>query len=216
MKITSERAMEEGKSHLEQLFASGHLAKIRKAKRKPRPDDWDSDLNGEWEQQPAAIIRSDLEDEEDSDASRPVSKAKSNGRAKAAPKKTPAPTKKAVAPPKNSRGKKKVVESESEEEEEEDVVMVDPDEDESQLFVEQAPPTRGSRKSAPEKEPASKRAPARAAASKNKQSQLNFSQPATQLRGKSEKAQEISDDDISDDDDAFKPAPSSRSTRSRR
>ena len=210
-------AMEEEKSHLEQLFASGHLAKIKKAKRKPRPDDWDSDLNGEWEQQPAAIIRSDLEDEEDSEASRPVSKAKINGRAKAASKKTAAPTRKAAAPPKNSRSKKKVVESESEEEaEEEDVVMIDPDEDESQLFVEQAPPTRGSKKPAPAKEPAPKRAPAKAAASKSKQSQLNFSQPTTQSRGKSKKAQEISDDDISDDDDAFEPAPSSRPTRSRR
>ena len=209
-------AMEEEKSHLEQLFASGHMAKVKKAKRKPRPDDWDSDLNGEWEQQPAAIIRSDLEDEEDSDASRPVGKAKINGRAKAAPKKNAAPARKPVAPPKNSRGKKKIVESESEEKEEEDVVMIDPDEDESQLFVEQAPPTRGSKKSAPEKAPAPKRAPARAAASKIKQSQLNFSQPATQSRGKSKKAQEISDDDISDDDDAFEPAPSSRATRSRR
>ena len=209
-------AMEEEKSHLEQLFASGHLAKIKKAKRKPRPDDWDSDLNGEWEQQPAAIIRSDLEDEEDSDATRPVSKTKTNGRAKAAPKKNAAPARKPAAPSKNPRGKKKIVESESEEEEEEDVVMIDPDEDESQLFVEQAPPTRGSKKSAPEKAPAPKRAPARAAASKIKQSQLNFSQPATQSRGKSKKAQEISDDDISDDDDAFEPAPSSRPTRSRR
>ena len=209
-------AMEEEKSHLEQLFASGHLAKIKKAKRKPRPDDWDSDLNGEWEQQPAAIIRSDLEDAEDSDVSRPVSKAKTNGRAKAAPKKTAAPTRKAAAPAKNSRGRKKVVELESEEEEEEDVVMLDPDEDGSQLFVDEAPPTRRSKKSAPEKEPAPKRAPARAAASKNKQSQLNFSQPATQSRGKGKKAQEISDDDISDDEDAFEPAPSSRSTRSRR
>ena len=208
-------AMEEEKSHLEQLFASGHLAKIKKAKRKPRPDDWDSDLNGEWDQQPAAIIRSDLEDEDDSDASRPTSKAKPNGRAKAAPKQTAAPTRKAAAPTKNSRSKKKVIESESEEEED-DVVMVDPDEDESQLFVEQAPPKRGSKKSAPEKEPAAKRAPARATANKSKQSQLSFSQPATQSRGKSKKAQEISDDDISDDDDAFEPAPSSRPTRSRR
>ena len=96
------------------------------------------------------------------------------------------------------------------------MVMVDPDEDESQLFVEQAPPKRGSKKSAPEKEPAAKRAPARATANKSKQSQLSFSQPATQSRGKSKKAQEISDDDISDDDDAFEPAPSSRPTRSRR
>ena len=210
-------AMEEGKSHLEQLFASGHLAKIRKAKRKPRPEDWDSDLNGEWENQPAAIIRSDLEDEEDSDVSRPAGRPTVNGRGKAAVKRATAAAGKATAPAKNSKGKKKVVESESEEEGEEDVVMLDSDEDESQLFVKPAPPKRGSKKSVPAKEPASKRAPTRAVASKpSRQSQLNFSQPATQSRSKDTKGQEISDDDISDDDDAFEPAPSARSTRSRR
>ena len=209
--------MEEGKSHLEELFASGHLAKLRKAKRKPRPANWDSDLNGAWDDQPAAIIRLDLEDEEDSEASRPASKPTTNGRAKVAPKKASAPAKKAAPPAKNSRSKKKVVESESEEEDE-DVVMLDSDDDESQLFVKPEPPTRGSKKPAPVKAPATKRAPTRGAAASqaSRQSQLNFSQPATQSRGKTKKAQEVSDDDISDDDDAFEPAPSARSTRSRR
>lgn len=42
-------AMEEGKSKLEELFASGHLTKVLKAKRKlkPKPSGWDSDLDGE-------------------------------------------------------------------------------------------------------------------------------------------------------------------------
>ena len=203
-------AMEESKSHLEELWASGHLAKLKKSKLKPRPDQWDSEMDGEWERQEQAIQEPDPEDEEESDASRAVSKPKANGRGKAAPKKAP--------PAKNSRSKKKVVESE--EEEEEDVVMIDSDEDEdgeSQLFMKAAPATRGSKKPAPVKEPTSKRPPARKAAGQaNKQSQLNFSQPPTQSRGKAKKAQEISDDDISDDDDAFEPAPSTRSTRSRR
>ena len=209
--------MEEGKSHLEELFASGHLAKLRKAKRKPRPANWDSDLNGAWDDQPAAIIRSDLEDEEDFEGSRPASKPTTNGRVKVAPKKASAPAKKAAPPAKNSRSKKKAVESESEEEDE-DVVMLDSDDDESQLFVKPEPPARGSKKPAPVKAPITKRAPTRGAAASqaSRQSQLNFSQPATQSRGKTKKAQEVSDDEISDDDDAFEPAPSARSTRSRR
>ena len=208
--------MEAGKSHLEELFASGHLAKLRKAKRKPPPANWDSDLNGAWDDQPAAIIRSDLEDEDESDASRPASRPIINRRGEAAPKKALAPSKMPKAPTKNSRSKKKVVES-GNEEEDEDVVMLDSDDDGSQLFVKPEPPTRRSKMPAPVKVPATKRAPARGAASQaNKQSQLNFSQPATQSRGKTKKAQEISDDDISDDDDAFEPAPAARSARSRR
>ena len=212
-------AMEEGKSHLEELFASGHLGKVLKARRKlkPKPDGWDSEHDGEWADQFEAIIRSEPEDEEDSDGAevQPAAKPKPNGRSRAAaPKKAASPAKKA-APAKNSRSKKKVVESESDGEDE-DVVMIDSDGEDSasQLFVKPAPPTRATKKGAPAKE--TKRAPARGAAMQaSKQSQLNFSQPATQARGKSNKAQEISDDEISDDD-AFEPAPSARSTRTKR
>ena len=209
-------AMEVSKSHLEELFASGHRSMRKKAKRKPRPDGWDSDFNGAWEDQPAAVARSDIEDDDEDEADEPAAKPTAKGRGKAAPKKAAAPAKKA-APAKNSRSKKKIVESE--EEEEEDVVMLDTDEDESELFVKPEPPTRGSRKAAPVKAPAPKRAPARAAATTSKaskQSQLSFSQPTTQPRGATKKAQEVSDDDISDDDEAFEPAPSARSSRSRR
>lgn len=207
-------AMEEGKSHLEELFASGHRSMRKKTKRKPRPDGWDSDLNGAWDDQPAAVARSDLEDEDEDESDEPAAKSTAKGRGKAAPKKPAAPAKK-TAPAKNSRSKKKVVESE--EEEEEDVVMIDSDEDESQIFVKPEPPTRGTKKAAPTKTAASKRAPARAAApTAGKQSQLNFSQPTTQPRGATKKVQEVSDDDISDDDDAFEPAPSARSSRNRR
>lgn len=207
-------AMDKGKSRLEELFASGHRSMRKKTKRKPRPDGWDSDLNGAWDDQPVAVDRSDLEDEDDG-SDEPAAKSTAKGRGKAAPKKAAAPVKK-TAPAKSSRGKKKVLESE-EEEEDEDVVMIDSDEDENELFVKPEPPTRGRKKAAPAKVPAPKRAPARPAASKaGKQSQLNFSQPTTQPRGSTKKVQEVSDDDISDDDDAFEPAPSARSSRSRR
>ena len=209
-------AMEGSKSHLEELFASGHRTMRRKTKRKPRPDGWDSDFNGAWEEQPAAVDRSDIEDDDEDASDEPAAKSTAKGRGKAALTKAAAPAKKA-APAKNSRSKKKIVESE--EEEDEDVVMLDSDEDESQLFVKPEPPTRGTKKAAPVKAPAPKRAPARAAATTSKaskQSQLNFSQPTTQPRGATKKVQEVSDDDISDDDDAFEPAPSARSSRSRR
>lgn len=209
-------AMEGQKSHLEELFASGHRSMRKNTKRKPRPEGWDSDLNGPWDDQPAAIDRSDIEDEDEDVSDEPTAKPTAKGRGQAAPKKAVAPAKK-TAPAKNSRSKKKVVESE--EEEEEDVVMLDSESDESQLFVKPEPSTRGNKKAAPGKAPAPKRAPARAAAATKagKQSQLNFSQATTQPRGATKKVQEVSDDDISDDDDdAFEPAPSARSTKARR
>ena len=207
-------AMEQGKSHLEELFAAGHRSARRKTKRKPRPDGWDSDLNGSWSDQAAAIDRSDLDNEDDNDSDEPATEPTVKSRGKKPPKKAAAPIKK-PAPAKNSSSKKKA--DESEDEEDEDVVMLDSDEDESQLFVKQKPPTRGSKKEAPAKAPAPKRAPARAVANKGgKQSQLNFSQAATQPRAGTKKVQEVSDDEISDDDDAFEPAPSARASRSRR
>lgn len=208
-------AMEEGKSHLEELFASGRIKRLTNAKIKPKPDGWDSELEGEWAAQPMARYFSGDENEGNSDdaEAQPAVKAPAKGRGKAAaPKKATAPAKKA-APAKGSRSKKKVVESESEEEDE-DVVMIDSDEDDSQqLFVKPAPPTRA-RKAAPTKETRTK-APSRGAAIQaTKQSQLSFSQPTVQAPGKTTQVEV--EDDISDEDDAFEPAPSARPTRSRR
>ena len=220
-------AMDQYKSKLEELFAAGHLKKTRKAKLKPRPDNWDSDLDGEWGDQPGALAHSDIEDEEEDDdngsTSRPPKTNASRGRGKAAaPRKTATTTKKTAAPAKTGRGRKKVVESE-EEEDVKDVMMVDPseEEDDSQLFLKPESPSRGGRKAAPAKKPAPsiKQVPARATTSK--QSTLNFSQPTSQRsqvtgRGKGRAASEMSDE-ISDDEDAFEPAPATtRSTRSKR
>ena len=202
--------MEEGKSHLEELFASGYYKRVKKTKLNPRPDGWDSELEGAWEANPASINRSNLEDhsEPDDDIARPRNAAKGRGKT-GAPKRAAAPAKKA-APARGPRSRKKAVESESEEEDE-DIAMED--EDESQLFVqEDPPPTRAKR--AP---PAKKAAPARASAAQpSKQSQLSFARPATQPRGKNKVVQELSDEISDDDGDAFEPAPSARTTRSRR
>lgn len=223
-----QNAMDKYKSKLEELFAAGHLRKTKKARLKPRPDDWDSDIDGgHWEDQPGALIRSDDEQaEEDDDVhSLPSTTAAARGRGRAAGRggrPTAAAAKKAQ-PAKTGRGKKKVVEEESEEEDN-DVVMVDPNEEESELFVKPGPAARGGKKIAPAKKSASpaKRAPARAATTASaKQSKLNFSQQSTQRSQSNGKgtiqANEVSADEISDDDDAFEPPPpTARSTRSRR
>lgn len=174
-------AMDQYKSKLEELFAAGHLKKAKKAKLKPRPDNWDSDLDGDWGDQPGALIHSDNEaaDVDDDAASLRSTTPAPRGRGRAgaattrakpaaAAKKAPATKKAAAAPARGGRGKKKVVEEESEEEEEEgiedeaeeedhDVVMVsDSDrEEDTSLFVKQAPPKRAS--TAAKKAPAAKK-----------------------------------------------------------
>lgn len=221
--------VDQHRSKLEQLFAAGELKRVRKGKLRPKPDGWHSDLDGNWSDQPAAILHSDNEaEEEDDDAASVVAPARGRGKA-ATTKKAAAPAKKA-APAKGGRGKKKVVEEDSDEEEEDgDILMADSDGEESQLFVQSAPkaPSRkpATRKASPPKRAAAPRKPAqaRSSAAAKSQSQLDFSQPSfSQSRGPangtSKKVQQISDDDISDDD-AFEPAPSTatvRSTRSKR
>ncbi|MCJ1413977.1 meiotic recombination [Xylographa parallela] len=213
-------AMDEHKSKLEELFAKGHLRKSKKAKLKPKPDNWDSDIDGDWGDQPGALIHSDVEDaadDVDDAASLASTVTAAKGRGRVAPKKAVAATKKAApAASKTSRGKKKIVEEESDEEDN-DVVMVDLEEDEDELFVKPAVATRGGRKpAAPKAAAAPKRAPARAAAT---QSKLNFSQPASQAtgKGKGKAAQPISDEISDDEDEAFAPPPpTARATRAKR
>lgn len=230
-------AIEEGRSKLEELFAAGHT--ITNFKRKPQPADWDEDMNGPWVDDPRAVYRSDEGENADSDATPAPDKPAAKGRGRAAAPKKAAPATKA-APAKSWRGKKKVVsESEEDEDEDDDVVMAnvkdddeeDVEDSQSQLFVKQTPPptTRGRKPAAAKKTTSAapakkttmaapaKRAPARAAASQSaKQSQLNFSQPpasSTKVQPKM-KVEEI--EEISDDDEAFEPAPSARSARSKR
>jgi len=190
------KEMAEYREQLEDLFASGQLKKVRKSKTKPKPDNWDSDFEGHWADQPGALIRSDNEGEKDDDslATIPTKKAAARGRGKAASATLPAAaaTKKAAAPvSRGGRGKKKVVEEEEEEEEEDnDVIMIDDDDDEEDsgqdLFV-------ASQKKAPAKKAAAKttKAPTRAKSPTKKttatrakapttQSKLNFSQAPTQ------------------------------------
>ncbi|KAL8987512.1 MAG: hypothetical protein Q9177_003282 [Variospora cf. flavescens] len=217
------------RSKQEQLFAAGELKRVRRAKIRPKPDGWNSDFDGSWEDQPGAILFSDNDAQEDEDEAASVVAAP-RGRGKTAgTKKAAAPAKKA-APAKGGRGKKKVVEQSEEEDEDNDILMVDSDGEESQLFVQPAAPKRAAQKAAARKASPIKRAPAprgsgRAtgnAAGKSQAklnfSQPNFSQPRRQANGTSTKMQAVHDE-ISDEDEAFEPAPSTatvRSTRSKR
>ncbi|KAF2189716.1 DNA repair exonuclease [Zopfia rhizophila CBS 207.26] len=219
--------MEQYRTKLEELFASGQLKKTKKAKIKLKPDNWDTDMDGEWADQPGALIHTDAEDEDDEDdlASIPPKKPAARGRGKAAgtTRKTAAAPKKAPAA-KGGRGKKKVVEEDEDDDEDGDVIMIDEDddeEDEESLFVK---PSRTTVKKPAARASTRAKSPVKKTTTRGptKQSTLNFSQTSTQRsqasarapRGR--KAQEPSDDEISDDDDAFEPAPTTRGTRSRR
>lgn len=48
-------AMEQGRKLLEEQFMKGQLKKGKKRQVKERPDDWDSDYNGHWEDQPGVV-----------------------------------------------------------------------------------------------------------------------------------------------------------------
>lgn len=178
-------AMEIYRNRIEQEQASAPRTTQNERKRilKPKPAAWDSDFDGNWEEEPDAWTYEDgnMAVQEDEEPAKP----KRAPRAKAAPKKAPA-----------RRGKKAV------ESEEEDVVM------ESD---EPAPPPKTRRapakaKAAPKTTAKTAKAPAKPAtrATRTRQTKLDFSQ--------SQAAVEISDDEISEDD-AFEPAPTTRSRR---
>lgn len=228
-------AMEIYKQRAEQRMATaGSLGKMAQGERrrilKPKPDGWDSDFDGNWENEPGAWVYEDdtppslqatgssrkaqSRDDEmlDLDHEPPAAKPKrAPARAtKAAPARKAAAAKKPPA----RRGRKPFEDSEEEEEEppEEDVVM---DSDEIEAPPPPKPAARTTRRgqNAKNTDAASKPAVAKrtttrgAAAAKTRQTKLNFSQGATQDR-----AVEISDDEISDDD-AFEPAPVASRTR---
>ncbi|KAJ5811284.1 hypothetical protein N7474_007585 [Penicillium riverlandense] len=184
-------AMEKYRTQMEELFTKGVKKRTRSKKRfKPKPDGWDTEFDGVWEDQPGALIHSDneggdpAEEEAGEDGTAPArsrttttttrgrgrgrggrgAAAGSRGAAKAAPAST-------------TRGRKKQVVSESESAADDDVIMIDDDddnevnavseEDDSQaLFVKQPrAATRGSRKAAPASTTTTQRRGGRVAAS---------------------------------------------------
>ena len=204
--------MEAAKSHLEKLFESERARSSRG--KKPRADEWDQDFQEGRGNDANAVVRSNVEEDDDSEDA-PPTKPAARGRGKASTTAASGAARKTTTT-KSTRGKKKAEESE----EDEDIVMVDSDDDDAGLFVKPGPPARGKKTVAPKPAPATRSTPARGTAvPATRQSQLNFSQAGTQSKTNGQKAHEISDDDISDDDedeDAFEPISSTRTSRTRK
>ncbi|KAL2195625.1 Mre11 DNA-binding presumed domain-containing protein [Corynascus similis CBS 632.67] len=206
---------------MEKSFVSGQQRQAQRKKRfKQKPEGWDSDLDGHWTAQPGAIeeiplspelskgfsgtnpvVGTALNDDNDEilDDEPQVLKAP----AKRAPARTTRATKKTISakkapatrkvPARSRRKANPFQDSEDEVEEDEDVIMEDDAEPDPPA---KAAPTRSTR--------------SRGAAARTRQTTINFSQ--SQKPKTPQKAIEISDDEISEDD-AFETMPATRSRR---
>jgi double-strand break repair protein MRE11 len=188
--------MEELKNQREQKFAKGDRTTRTRTNRKPKPDGWDSDLDGHWEDDPDSVVRPDqdqdameVDDDDDADSVAPSRTTAARGRgtrargrggrttAAGTTRKTAAATKKPAAKaPAKGRGKKKAATPSDEEEEEvNEIINLDDDDEEEGMFMTQdsppparAPAKRATAASASSKTTATKKAaPAR-------QTQLSF------------------------------------------
>jgi len=226
-----ESHMERYRAKLEAQFVAGQLKIAQRRRIKPRPDLWDSDLDGHWEDQPEAIDnepepesapkssrgrgkaakRTILEDDDDDDVvmddaedEPPVRKAPAKRGAaarttKAAPaKKAPVAAKKAPA----RGGRRKAGNP-----------FIDDDDEDEDMFVSQDEEEPNPAPSA--RAPPKRAQPARASTrttKATKQTKLDFSQSQRPAAKASQKALEISDDEISEDD-AFESMPATRARR---
>ncbi|KAI0006679.1 DNA repair exonuclease [Xylariaceae sp. FL0662B] len=227
-----ESAMAKFKKKLEQQFSAGTLRQARRHKYKPKPDEWDSDLDGHWEDQPEAIdnatpttdstskpaqakgrgrkaaqvVEEDEDDEEMNDVEEETPAPKTRGRPKAAaakPKAAPAKAAPAKAPAKKAPAKGRGRKAQVfEQDEDEDEDVVMDDDN----YDPPAPPKRTTAARAASTRSQPSRASA-AAAPKTRQTQLNFSSQKTSQQ----QPMEISDDEISDD--PFESIPATRSRR---
>lgn len=173
-------AMEKYRDQMETMFSNGVKKRTRGKKRfKPKPDGWDSEFDGAWEDQPGALIHSDneggdrVEEEAEEDGTSPAggraapaTRDRGRGRGRGRGAAASARTTKAKAAPekKTTKSRKKQAVSD---EESDDVIMLDDDDnndaaahvisdddddDDSQaLFVKQprAPAATKPRKAAP-------------------------------------------------------------------
>ena len=223
--------MEQCKKRLEDQFKAG-LVKQSRRRYKPKPSNWDSDMDGHWLDQEDAVlyepeaaappqpthfgsrgstpVASD-EDEEMEDAEPEEVVPKKRGRPKAAAakpgpaKKTPAkkaPAKKEAAKKAPAKGRGRKTGPFLEDSDEEDDVFLDEDDDVEEAA---APPKRA----AATRSQSSRPQPTRGAPMT--QTKLNFSQ-----KGSQNQPLEVSDDMISDDeDDPFEPMPAKNTGRRR-
>lgn len=193
-------AMEKYRGQMEDMFAKGAVKRTRGQKKfKPKPDGWDSEFDGAWEDQPGALIHSDNEggdpieeDAAEDGTERAATSTRGRGRgrggrgAAATTRKTTAATTKAGTT-RGGRGKKTVV---SDDDEDEDVIMVEDsmeepeaiisDEDDSQaLFVQQS---RGKKTATTARKPA---ASTTATASKSRNKKAASPAPSSVTAGAS-------------------------------
>ncbi|KAJ5718551.1 hypothetical protein N7488_004197 [Penicillium malachiteum] len=138
-------AMEKYRTQMEDLFAKGVKKRTRGKKRfKPKPDGWDSEFDGAWEDQPGALIHSDneggdpAEEEAGEDGSAPArsrttttsTRGRGRGRGRGAATASRAAPKAAAS---STRGRK--AKPISDEESADDVIMLDDDEDNEEAHV---------------------------------------------------------------------------------
>ncbi|KAB8208529.1 Mre11 DNA-binding presumed domain-containing protein [Aspergillus parasiticus] len=145
-----QQAMNKYRDQMEDMFSRGIKKRSRGKKRfKPKPDGWDSEFDGVWEDQPGALIHSDNEgdpNEEDAaedgtgPATTKATSTRGRGRGRggraaattttrkaAATAKTASTAPKKTAPAKTTRGRKKAISDD--EDEEDDVIMLDDDDE---------------------------------------------------------------------------------------
>ncbi|CAI6249308.1 unnamed protein product [Periconia digitata] len=223
--------MNQYKTQLEDLFANGQLKnKKGRKKLKPKPDLWNSDFDGPWEDDPGSVMYTDDDAEPEVGVATASKALTSRGRGKAtgtSRQSASTSAKKSSVASKSTRGRKKVIEEEEDDiEEDDDVVMLSIDDEDSgeDLFVrDRRAPARRAATKAPARpaSPAKKTPVARPRAPAKKQTTLSFASQASArptpraAASRAKKAQEVSEEEISDDDDAFEPPPTTRTTRKR-
>ncbi|RYP40822.1 hypothetical protein DL767_001468 [Monosporascus sp. MG133] len=234
-----EGALERFKDKLEKQFAAGALKLAKGRKLKPKPDLWDSDLEGHWEDQPQAldhrgtaeeaepsqprgrgrktakVVEEEDEDDEmnDFEETTPAPKPKGRGRpaaANAKPASAKAPAKKAAAKvPAKPPAKGRGRKAQPFEDS-------DDDEEEEDVVMEDddddppAPPPK--RAAASSRAAPARSQPTRAAAAAAAASKTRQTKLNFSQKALQQQAVEISDDEISDDDD-FESIPATRSRR---
>ncbi|KKZ65222.1 double-strand break repair protein MRE11 [[Emmonsia] crescens] len=156
-------AMDKYRAQLEDMFAKGSQRRTRgQRKFKPKPDGWDSEFDGPWEDQPGALILSDNEANDNEDENPPPRRAtattgrgRGRGGSAARGSATRATTTRKTATPAASTStrsrRRQTVSDDEEEDEQADAIMldnIDEDEDEDDsdsLFVRQTPAPRQSK-----------------------------------------------------------------------
>ncbi|KAL4863092.1 Mre11 DNA-binding presumed domain-containing protein [Aspergillus spectabilis] len=214
-----QKAMEKYRTQMEDMFSKGVKKRTRGKKRfKPKPDGWDTEFDGVWEDQPGALIHSDnegggpVEEEagEDGTERRPAAtRGRGRGRGgrgaaatttrktaatKATTARNPAQPK-AKAKATTSQARNHRVASDDEAEDKDDVVMLDDDEDEDSdsqaLFVKQPPPktTKSRNPPAPKPKTTATRQTKRTAASPSPSSNTASQAAPTTRRGRGKQTQ---------------------------